>query len=68
MENKKHLYSIAEVIEITGFSRSTVQRLIRSGRLPAVPLDAPQKDKFKPLRLPAKELSEVLFGDTRLLD
>jgi len=64
----KHLYSVNEIMKMTGFSRSTVQRLIRSGKLPAIPVNAPQKDKFKPLRVPAKELSILFFGDTRLTD
>ena len=68
MNSKKHLYSVSEVIELTGFSRSTVQRLIRSGKIQASPVNAPQNEKIKPLRVPAKELSEFFFGDTRLID
>ena len=68
MNSKKHLYSVSEVIELTGFSRSTVQRLIRSGKIQAIPVNAPQNEKIKPLRVPAKELSEFFFGDTRLID
>ena len=64
----KHLYSTNDIIELTGFSRSTVQRLIRSGKIQAIPVSAEQKDKIKPLRVPAKELSEFFFGDTRLID
>ena len=68
MDNKKHLYSVNEIIELTGLSRSTVQRLISSGRIQAIPVNAPRNEKIKPLRIPAKELSEFFFGDTRLID
>ena len=32
-------------------SRSTVQRLIRRGEIQAVPVNAPQDKKWKPLRV-----------------
>lgn len=45
------LYNIAEVVDLTGLSRSTVLRLIEAGRLPVVRLEDDSRPRVRHLDL-----------------
>lgn len=56
------LLSVEDIMDIMGTSRSTVQRLIRRGEIQAVPVNAPQDKKWKPLRVMKDDFLKALDG------
>ena len=56
------LLSVEDIMNIMGTSRSTVQRLIRRGEIQAVPVNAPQDKKWKPLRVMKDDFLKALDG------
>ena len=60
--NNLELLSVEDIMYIMQTSRSTVQRLIRRGEIQAVPVNAPQDNKWKPLRVLKDEFLKALDG------
>jgi len=56
------LLSVEDIMNIMRTSRSTVQRLIRRGEIQAVPVNAPQDKKWKPLRVMKDDFLKALDG------
>lgn len=56
---EKLIYSVKEVVEMTGLSKSMVYELIRVGEMPSVQLSERRKG------VPAKEFEEWLAQRTR---
>ena len=56
------LLSVEDIMNIMQTSRSTVQRLIRRGEIQAVPVNAPQDKKWKPLRVLKDDFLKALYG------
>jgi len=56
------LLSVEDIMNIMQTSRSTVQRLIRRGEIQAVPVNAPQDKKWKPLRVLKDDFLKALDG------
>ena len=56
------LLSVEDIMNIMQTSRSTVQRLIRRGEIQAVPVNAPQDKKWKPLRVLKEDFLRALDG------
>ena len=56
------LLSVEDIMNIMQTSRSTVQRLIRRGEIQAVPVNAPQDKKWKPLRVLKDDFLKALSG------
>jgi len=54
--------SVDDIMGILKASRSTVQRLIRRGEIQAVPVNAPQDKKWKPLRVRKADFQKALLG------
>jgi len=59
------LLSVEDIMNIMQTSRSTVQRLIRRGEIQAVPVNAPQDKKWKPLRVLKDDFLKALDGGGR---
>jgi len=49
--NEKLFLSVQDIVDMTGISMTAVYSLIRSGKIPAVPVKAPINKKWKPLRV-----------------
>lgn len=60
--NNLELLSVEDIMNIMQTSRSTVQRLIRRGEIQAVPVNAPQDKKWKPLRVLKDDFLNALYG------
>ena len=60
--NNLELLSVEDIMNIMQTSRSTVQRLIRRGEIQAVPVNAPQDKKWKPLRVLKDDFLKALDG------
>ncbi len=60
--NNLELLSVEDIMNIMQTSRSTVQRLIRRGEIQAVPVNAPQDKKWKPLRVLKDDFLKALSG------
>ena len=60
--NNLELLSVEDIMNIMQTSRSTVQRLIRRGEIQAVPVNAPQDKKWKPLRVMKDDFLKALDG------
>ena len=60
--NNLELLSVEDIMNIMQTSRSTVQRLIRRGEIQAVPVNAPQDKKWKPLRVLKSEFEKTILG------
>ena len=60
--NNLELLSVEDIMNIMQTSRSTVQRLIRRGEIQAVPVNAPQDKKWKPLRVLKDDSLKALSG------
>ena len=60
--NNLELLSVEDIMNIMQTSRSTVQRLIRRGEIQAVPVNAPQDKKWKPLRVQKQDFLKALSG------
>mgnify|MGYP001281951538 FL=1 len=60
--NNLELLSVEDIMNIMQTSRSTVQRLIRRGEIQAVPVNAPQDKKWKPLRVLKGDFLKALSG------
>ena len=60
--NNLELLSVEDIMNIMQTSRSTVQRLIRRGEIQAVPVNAPQEKKWKPLRVQKQDFLKALSG------
>jgi len=56
---EKAIYSVKEVVELTGLSKSTVYELMRVGEMPSVQLSERRKG------VPRRELEEWLRRRTR---
>ena len=54
--------TVDEICGILKASRSTVQRLIRRGEEQALPVNAPQDKKWKPLRVLKSEFEKTILG------
>ena len=63
MEINKPVLSVDDIMKYLDASRSTVQRLLRSGRIQAIPIKAPQDKKMKPLRVTKEEFEKFILGE-----
>lgn len=61
--NEKLFLSVQDIVEMTGISMTAVYSLIRSGRIPAVPVNAPQNKKWKPLRVRKEDFDKAVIGE-----
>lgn len=57
------LLSVEDIMDVMSVSRSTVQRLMRRGAIQAIPVNAPQNKKWKPLRVRKQDLETALLGE-----
>lgn len=54
--------TVDDICKVLQTSRSTVQRLIRRGEIQALPVNAPQDKKWKPLRVLKSEFEKTILG------
>tara|TARA_Y100000004_G_scaffold189745_1_gene245842 strand:- start:656 stop:862 length:207 start_codon:yes stop_codon:yes gene_type:complete len=54
--------SVDDIMGILKASRSTVTRLLRRGEIQAIPVNAPQDKKWKPLRVTKDEFQRAMLG------
>ena len=60
---EKLFLSVQDIVDMTGISLSAVYTLIRSGKIPAVPVNAPINKKWKPLRVRKEDFDKAVVGE-----
>ena len=56
------LMTVDDIMDYLDASRSTVHRLIKRGAIQAIPVNAPQDKKWKPLRVTKDEFQRAMLG------
>ena len=57
------LMTVDDIMDYLDASRSTVHRLIKRGAIQAIPVNAPQDQKWSPLRVRKQDFVKAILGD-----
>lgn len=60
---EKLFLSVQDIVKMTGMSMTAVYTLLKTGKLPAVPVKATYEDKWKPLRVRREDFEKAVLGN-----